>query len=198
MFGLAWQEGDGSYVQLPALSLFYTMPSDGLPHMSYWQNNASDIYNIGFEAHREALEVTPRQNAPKDAMAKYIVTKGLGRVSIVMLGLAWTFLNIAQNMTEEVEKDFIRQGGRAALASIRQTAGIRGWFHQERPKSLMGMEVVLGTSKVLLSLKFGVGTLHRFASLESGSCNLWTIAISFRSSVCSKTVSVVSLGCPER
>ena len=87
------------------------MPSDGLPHMSYWQNNASDIYNIGFEAHREALEVTPRQNAPKDAMAKYIVTKGLGRVSIVMFGLAWTFLNIAQNMTEEVEKDFIGREG---------------------------------------------------------------------------------------
>ena len=83
-------------------------------------------------------------------------------------------------------------------ATLRVRWGIRGWFHQEPPKSLMGMEVALGTSKVLVSLEFGVGTLHRFASLESGGCNLWTITESFRSSVCSKTVSVVSLGCPER
>eukprot|EP00435_Cladocopium_sp_Y103_P053222 s1327_g17.t1 len=42
---------------LPILCLWYSMPSDGLPHMQSWLGTAESILKGGFDSTREAIEV---------------------------------------------------------------------------------------------------------------------------------------------
>ena len=100
---------DGTVIQVPALALWYLVPSDGLPHLAHWTNTAADAFTMGYESHREPLEVKDRHVA--DHMAKLEVTKGVGRTSIILFALVWSYLELGAAITDHELEDFKRPGG---------------------------------------------------------------------------------------
>ncbi len=61
----------------------------------------------GFESLCEPFEVKLRDDT--GGMAKLIVTKGVGRASIILFGILYTYLEFAADLTAEEMKDFRRQ-----------------------------------------------------------------------------------------
>ena len=117
---LVSQADDGSVIQVPALALWYTVPSDGLPHLAHWANTASDVLRLGYEAHREPLEVKKRD--PGQHMAMLEVTKGAGRTSIILFALVWSYLEMGAAMSDAELRDFKRPAG---YEQIRKAQ----WYH---------------------------------------------------------------------
>ena len=105
----ASQAKHGSSVVVPALALWYELPSDGWPHLTSWLATAKEIYMAGFESLREPFEVKLREDT--GGMAKLIVTKGVGRASIILFGILYTYLEFAADLTAEEMKDFCRPMG---------------------------------------------------------------------------------------
>lgn len=105
----ASQEKHGSSHCVPALALWYEMPSDGSPHLASWLATAKEIYMAGYESLREPLEVKLRDGA--SGMAKLIVTKGVGRASMILFAIAFTYFEFAAEMSAEQMKDFRRPMG---------------------------------------------------------------------------------------
>lgn len=100
---------DGTLLQTPVLALWFSIPSDGLPQFPHWVNTAKDVYLSGFESHREPLECKVRDEASGDCMAKFEVTKGLGRTSIILFGIIFSYLEMAADLTNEELQDFQRR-----------------------------------------------------------------------------------------
>ena len=103
------EDRDGTILQVPILALWYSIPADGLPHLAYWINTATDVFNSGFEPHREILEVKERDSTRH--MAKLEVTKGVGRASIILFALVWTYLELAPKIEDHELEDFKRHTG---------------------------------------------------------------------------------------
>lgn len=95
----------------PILALKLVKPADGLPLLQDWLVTAADIYRGGLEGWRETIEV--RCDEPS-CLGQPVVpgclrpTKGIGRSSMLMFGLLYTFLNFKESMSQEECQDFAR------------------------------------------------------------------------------------------
>ena len=99
-------------LRLPVLSLHFRTPSDGLPLLQSWLETAHDIFTSGFEGWREPIEVVCRETSQLGHEVKFaavLPTKGLGRVSILLFGILYTFLELKDKVTsDELRNDFKR------------------------------------------------------------------------------------------
>ena len=90
------------------LGLWYELPGDGLPHLQAWTEAAANIYQTGFEGHRETMEVRLRPDYDEFKFAKVVPIKGVGRASVLLFGLVYTFLEWRDDLLEDELEDFKR------------------------------------------------------------------------------------------
>ena len=94
------------------LSIALEKPEDGLPILEDWATTARDIYAIGFEGHRETIELRLHNKEMKkgDALgfACLLPNKGIGRISMLWFGLLWTWKKLSQDLTDDQTRDFGR------------------------------------------------------------------------------------------
>lgn len=94
------------------LSIALEKPEDGLPILEDWASTARDIYAMGFEAHRETIELRLHNKEMKkgDALsfACLLPNKGIGRISMLWFGLLWTWKKLSQDLTDDQTRDFSR------------------------------------------------------------------------------------------
>lgn len=92
------------------MALNFQKPVDGLPIFHNWVSTAQDIFNRGFENWREIMEAKVADGAepgnPMNFMT-VVPVKGLGRVSILLWGVMWTYLN-KDSMDIDEKEDFQR------------------------------------------------------------------------------------------
>lgn len=84
---------------------------DGLPLFHSWLGNAKDIYHQGFENWREVLEVQKLEEKEGVECAQWprvLPTKGLGRVSIILFAIYYTYSQKEFLADDEVREQFIR------------------------------------------------------------------------------------------
>lgn len=91
--------------EVPLTSVWYELPTDGVPFFPAWRDLALDIYWAGYERLREPLECKSRDAA---SHGKLQCTKGLGRLSVIYFGTLYTFLN-KDELTDSHKDDFSRQ-----------------------------------------------------------------------------------------
>ena len=76
--------------------------------MSEWLQHATSIWSCGYEAFRENIEIRVWNDDalghPLD-IGKVTPVKGFGRVSILMFGIIWTYVN-KEALTPDAEADF--------------------------------------------------------------------------------------------
>ena len=100
-------------VPLPTLALTYERPSEGLPLLQDWVSNATAIYVHGFEASRESIEVRPVQYRYWPEFLGFghaLPTKGLGKTSMLLFGMVYSYTKLRESMTPEECTDFLRPG----------------------------------------------------------------------------------------
>ena len=89
-------------VSVPLLAMRFEMPVDGFPLYHSWLSTCKGIYMSGFESHREIMEVkwANGQGCVPDgspiSFSSVEAVKGIGRVSIILFGVVWTYLNKEQ------------------------------------------------------------------------------------------------------
>ena len=100
-----------SVIHVPILCFKATLPSDGLPMLGDWVATAESIWSIGYEGFREAVEFQALEfklvGGPMD-FASLMVSKGCGRVSVLLFSLVYTYLKLKDMMTPE-EFDDMKQ-----------------------------------------------------------------------------------------
>lgn len=172
------------------MALWYELPSDGWPHLTSWLATAKEIYMAGFESLREPFEVKLRDGT--DGMAKLIVTKGVGRASIILFGILYTYLEFAADLTAGEMKDFCRPMGfvwggdnlgSPPVNNLQNTWPCRQRFlvssichpiiTQLCTSSILG--TIWGPPCWFWHLRFGVGTIWNLANCQSGS---WMLLLS--------------------
>ena len=101
----------GNVIDVPIMAFFFREPPvDGLPLFHHWLSTAKGLYIEGYEGLREIPEVSPIE---MDLMGNLLgyhnvsAVKGIGRMSIILFGIAWTYLN-KDTMDDEVKVDFLR------------------------------------------------------------------------------------------
>ena len=101
---------EGKTFELPLLALCYRRPTEGLPLLQDWVSNARDIFHHGFEAHRESIEVRHSLDMWPEVVeyGSVLPVKGLGKISMVLFGLVFTYVNLRSFLTEAELGDFIR------------------------------------------------------------------------------------------
>ena len=109
----ASQDGEDNLIDAPALAFSYALPVDGRPLLHAWLATAKDIYHRGFESWREPIEAKSVLSFDKTPgnpfdMGCLLATKGLGRISIILFGLTFTYLKLRASMTGEELVDFRR------------------------------------------------------------------------------------------
>ena len=66
----------------------------------------------GFESWREVMEAKTSENIHDGSKLKFgsmYVTKGLGRLSIILFGIVWTYCKLRDAMSDEMQTDFRRR-----------------------------------------------------------------------------------------
>lgn len=104
--------GLGELVDVPLMALTFQEPVDGLPLFHAWLGTAKGIYMEGFEL-REIIEVQTVGDLgtlSDQPMTFNGITavKGLGRVSVILFGVIWTYMN-KDSLDAETQSDFCRQ-----------------------------------------------------------------------------------------
>ena len=84
------------------------MPADGIPMFQTWKSLALGIYWQGYNSLREPLEC--RERDPTASHWQLQCTKGLGRLSVILFGVFWTFLH-KEDVKDPVMADFRRRCG---------------------------------------------------------------------------------------
>ncbi|CAJ1399032.1 unnamed protein product [Effrenium voratum] len=95
---------------LPLTSLGLTEPQDGFPILKDWLLNAWSIYSGGFENYRENVEVTAADNQLGNpcGFGSVQAAKGIGRVSILLFSVAYTYSHISKSWGEGEQEEFGR------------------------------------------------------------------------------------------
>ena len=91
---------------VPLTAVAYEMPADGIPMFQTWKSLALGIYWQGYDSLREPLEC--RERDPTASHWQLQCTKGLGRVSVILFGVFWTFLH-KDEVTDPMMADFRRR-----------------------------------------------------------------------------------------
>lgn len=84
-----------------------------------WLSTAHSIWGLGFERHREAVEYRPVDtNLAGEPMCfgSLEVVKGLGRTSVLLYSLFYTFLCLQKGLTPEELDDFRQWPGLVLVA----------------------------------------------------------------------------------
>lgn len=89
---------------------------EGFPLFPQWQNTASDVFNGGYEGHREPFEIYFTKDKVAGESLDYgeiSVAKGQGRLSIIWFGILYSYFNLQKELAcEGVKEDLIRPLGR--------------------------------------------------------------------------------------
>ena len=97
-------------IDVPILAFGFKEAVDGLPLFHHWLSTAKGLFIEGYEALRELPEVTP---VDETLMGNYMdlhtvfTVKGIGRMSIILFGITWTYLN-KDALDSETKTDFLR------------------------------------------------------------------------------------------
>ena len=103
--------GAAQMLQPPVLALWLHKPSDGLPLLQEWLVTATDIVHGGFEGWRETIEVRCLDSSCLGKQMEYgcfTPTKGVGRSSIILFAILYTFHNLKEKLSNEEIEDFAR------------------------------------------------------------------------------------------
>jgi hypothetical protein len=98
----------------PILALWFRKPTDGLPILQDWMVTAHDIFHVGFEGWRETIEAKCPDNSILGKPIEYgclVPTKGIGRATVLLFGILYTFHELKDSMNQEEVDDFKRQQG---------------------------------------------------------------------------------------
>lgn len=120
---------EGKTFELPLLALCYRRPSEGLPLLQDWVSNARDIFSHGYERHRESIEVRHSSDMWPEVVdyGSVIPVKGLGKISMLLFGLVFTYVNMRDSLTEAELGDFLRLAGtKGSPLDILQTQSCQG------------------------------------------------------------------------
>ena len=99
-------------LSLHFLALRVDMPSEGCPVLTDWLRVAGDLWH-GFENWREAFETVAADDqvlGKEQRPSMLQVKKGIGRASIIMFGVLYTFQVLKDTMSAEETADFQRWG----------------------------------------------------------------------------------------
>lgn len=113
-------------IDIPLLSILFRVPVDGLPIYLTWLSTAKDLFHAGFECWREVIEVKAIEdpfpsNKPMD-FRTVMPVKGLGRISMILWGVYWTYLQ-KDNLDEDSRADFARRGAYLQFGNISNHKG---------------------------------------------------------------------------
>ena len=100
-------------IDVPLLAMLYKCPTEGLPILHSWVSVLKGILLSGFESWREMVEVKWVQDpVPLDQPLSYasiLPVKGLGRVSMILWAVMFTYKNMDLDAMGEASKsDFLR------------------------------------------------------------------------------------------
>lgn len=100
-------------MDVPLLCFLYEKPVDGYPIYHSWVKTLADITMAGFESWRETLEVRVAGGGSPTwggdlGFGMLEVTKGLGRISILLWCVVHTYVKLKDSMTPEMQADFLR------------------------------------------------------------------------------------------
>ena len=133
-------------LSLHFLALCVAMPSEGCPVLTDWLRVAGDLWH-GFENWRDAFEtvaiddqVLGKQQRPGMLQVK----KGIGRASIILFGVYYSFHVLKESMSPEETADFQRWGLRNMYLCISQDLTVsilqvvsiqelKQWRHEMNP-----------------------------------------------------------------
>lgn len=106
-------EASTDVIDVPLLAMLYKRPAEGLPILHSWVSVLKGILLSGFESWREMVEVKWVQDpAPLDqplGYASILPVKGLGRVSMILWAVMFTYNNLDLDAMGEASKsDFLR------------------------------------------------------------------------------------------
>lgn len=92
------------------LALYLQHPADGLPLLQDWLTTAGDIYHTGFEGWRETIEVRCNSTCLGRPIeyGSLRPTKGVGRASVIMFAILYTFHELKNKLSKEETDDFAR------------------------------------------------------------------------------------------
>lgn len=96
-------------LEIPVLAFAPKTPSDGLPILADWMGNALSIWSIGYEPHREGLEVKPlfpSQGGHAMGFGCLEAAKGTGRISILLFTVTYTYLKLKNSLSAEELEEF--------------------------------------------------------------------------------------------
>ena len=97
------------------LTLMYQCPAEGLPTLHSWVSTLKQILWSGFENWREVMEVKYHQNQMPHGepmgFAEIIPVKGLGRVSMILWVITYTYKHMDLDSDELLKHDFLRLWG---------------------------------------------------------------------------------------
>ena len=103
--------GTAQILQAPVLALWLQRPSDGLPLLQEWLVTATDLVHGGFEGWRETIEVKCCDSSffgQKMEYGCFTPTKGIGRSSVILFAILYTFHNLKEQLSDEETEDFAR------------------------------------------------------------------------------------------
>lgn len=104
-------------MEFPILSFQYQMPRDGLPLFPQWINNASDLFNVGFEKNREPFEIYLANDKVEGKYGEIFVSKGQGRLSVIWFGILYSYFHLQKELAcDDVKEDLTRHVGKGPLA----------------------------------------------------------------------------------
>lgn len=98
-------------MDIPILAFIYQLPPDGLPLLHSWLQTARDIWFRGYESWRELFETKASAAAEPGApytLGSVTCVKGMGRLSIIIYGLVYTYVKMRDGMSPEAQLDFTR------------------------------------------------------------------------------------------
>lgn len=85
-------------------------PEDSWPICEDWLTTAQDIWGRGYESHREPIEIRSLTATAGEVIGCGQLTpnKGFGRVSILLFGILFTYMELWSQMSAEEVEDFTR------------------------------------------------------------------------------------------
>ena len=93
---------------IPVTALQMKAPAEGLPVLQDWLSTAANIYALGFESFREAVELKG-SNCEGKALdfGAVEVAKGFTRMSILLFGILWTYIELQKDWESRASQSVV-------------------------------------------------------------------------------------------
>ena len=98
--------------KVPLLAFTMKVPCDGLPILEDWMVHASSIWAVGYEPWRESVEMKPVDASLLGQPLEFgslEVTKGTGRVSILLFTVWYSYMKLKALLESDEERQEFRK-----------------------------------------------------------------------------------------